>query len=132
MRFRSQIVVTLVRNDNRSLCEVTVLSQNFADDLAVNVGQTEIAAAVAIRQQFVVNTQQVEHGRPEIVNGRDILHGVVTEFWVVSATNGNHVNLFKTRFQQTCQALPHAVYLPINVSTPSRPPINGHSDPPIL
>ena len=40
---------------------------DFMSHVAVNVGQTEIATAITIRQQFVVESQQMKHCRVQVV-----------------------------------------------------------------
>src|SRR6187549_2266599 len=46
----------------------TVLCQNPANDVPVDVGQTEVAAGVAVGQLFVIETQQMQDGCVQIVN----------------------------------------------------------------
>src|SRR6266496_2587659 len=53
---------------------------HFLDHLAVNVGQTEIAAVVAVGELFVIETEQVENGGVEIVNVDFVFHGAIAEF----------------------------------------------------
>ena len=54
-----------------------VLRENLERHLAGHVGQPEIAAAVAVRQPLVVEAQQVQHGRVQIVDVHAVLDGVV-------------------------------------------------------
>jgi hypothetical protein len=48
--------------------------------VAVYVGQAEVAPLEAIRQPQVVNPQQVQQGRLQVVDGDDVLGGVVAQF----------------------------------------------------
>ena len=45
-----------------------VLDQDFVDDPAVDVGQAEVAAGVAVGESFVVDAQLVQDGRLEVVD----------------------------------------------------------------
>ncbi len=47
--------------------------QQAADDIAMHVGETELAALVLEGQTFVVETEQVQHGGVEIMNMHWIL-----------------------------------------------------------
>src|SRR5262249_22124930 len=40
----------------------------FLDDMAVNVGEAEVAASIAIRQLLVIETEQVENRRVQVVD----------------------------------------------------------------
>ena len=55
------------------------LGEDGAEDLAVDVGEPEVAAAIAIGELLVVETQLMQDGGPEIVDGAGVLHGVVAE-----------------------------------------------------
>ena len=50
------------------------------DDVAVDVGQAEVAAVVAVGEPFVIETQEVEDGGVEIVMRDAVLDGVHAEF----------------------------------------------------
>ena len=57
----------------------TELRQYIADDVPVDVGEAEVAALEAVGQFLVVDAEQMEHGRVEIVDRDDVLDGVITE-----------------------------------------------------
>ncbi len=46
----------------------------------MNIGQANISAAESVGELLVIHGQQVEDGRPQIINRADILHRVVPEF----------------------------------------------------
>src|SRR6476620_8709014 len=48
--------------------------------MAVDVGKCDVATAEAIRELIVVDAQQMEDRRVEVVNRHDVLHGFVSEF----------------------------------------------------
>ena len=41
---------------------------NVVDDVTVNVGQAEVSSLVPVRQAFVINAEQMQDGRIEIVD----------------------------------------------------------------
>ena len=45
----------------------------------MHVGQPKVAAAEAVGEGFVIDAQYVEYGGPQIIDGGDVLHGVVTQ-----------------------------------------------------
>ena len=47
--------------------------------MTVNVGETKIAPAPEIGEFFVINSQLMEDGRPEVVNGRHLVDGFVAQ-----------------------------------------------------
>ena len=55
------------------------LGEDFADDLAGDVGQAEVAAAVAEGQALVVEAEEVEDRGVEVVHVDLVLHGLVPE-----------------------------------------------------
>jgi len=54
--------------------------QQLRDDFTVHVGEPKIAALEAIREAQVVEPEEVEQGRVEVVNMHPIRNGVVTQF----------------------------------------------------
>jgi len=57
----------------------TALRDDFVDDVAVHVGQAEIAAGVMIRQFFVIESEEPENGRVQIMHVDRILDGLEPE-----------------------------------------------------
>jgi hypothetical protein len=51
---------------------------------AAHIGQPELNALVIVRQSLVINAQQMEERRMEIVHGRQIFRHAVTE-WIGGA-----------------------------------------------
>ena len=47
--------------------------QDFPHHLTVDIGQSEVAARVAVRQTLVIQAQNVQNGRVQIVH----VHGIV-------------------------------------------------------
>src|SRR5206468_13093487 len=62
------------------------LCEHFAHDISGNVGQTEIASLEFVGELFVIDAQEIQHRRVQIVYVHDILDGVVTE--VVGGAGG--------------------------------------------
>src|SRR5436190_4981973 len=56
------------------------LRDNVAQDIPRNIGQPEIAARMAISELFVVEAEQVQHGRMQVMNTRAIFRGAKTKF----------------------------------------------------
>ena len=56
------------------------LSDDVLQDVAVDVGQAEVAALEADGHAFVIDAQQVQHGCVHVMNRDDVFDGVVTEF----------------------------------------------------
>lgn len=56
-----------------------ILSDDVLPDAAVDVGEAKVAAAVLEGELFVVNTHEVEHGGPELVDIGNFFDGVVAE-----------------------------------------------------
>ena len=56
------------------------LGQNTADHVAVDVGEPARCAVVVIGEPFVVEAEQVEDRRVEVVNVDDVFDGLVAEF----------------------------------------------------
>ena len=52
----------------------------FLHDVAVDISQAEVATGVPVGQLFVVESQQVQHGRMEVMHMDAVLNGVPTEF----------------------------------------------------
>ncbi len=57
-----------------------LLSQDLTHDVAMHVGQAEIAAAVAIRQPLVVEAHEVQNGGVQVVDVDAVLDGCDAEF----------------------------------------------------
>ena len=55
-------------------------TQNFTHDLAVDVGQAEVSAGVAVGELFVVEAEQVEHRGVEVVDRNWVLDGSEAKF----------------------------------------------------
>src|SRR5262245_51769902 len=53
--------------------------QNFLHHVAVHIGQPEVAALEPEREPFVVDPQQVQHGRLEVVHVHRLVGNVVAE-----------------------------------------------------
>ncbi len=58
----------------------SLLSKDLSHHLAVNIGEPEVAALKAEGEFFVVDSQQVEEGRVDIVDVGAVLNGVEAEF----------------------------------------------------
>ena len=54
--------------------------QKLVDDVAMHVGETEIAAGIAIGQLFVIEAQEVQDGRMQVVNMDSLLLSSEAEF----------------------------------------------------
>ena len=54
--------------------------EDWGDDLAVDVGEAEVAAAVAEGELLVVEAEQVQDGGVEVVHVDLVLRGLVAEF----------------------------------------------------
>ena len=50
------------------------------DDVAVDVGEAEVAAGVAVGELFVIDAEQVEDGGVEVVDVHSIFNGVESDF----------------------------------------------------
>src|SRR5262245_15766910 len=57
----------------------TPSGQDVADDVAMDVGQAEVAALELVGQPLVLNAEQVQHGCVQVVNVHDVVLGVVPE-----------------------------------------------------
>src|SRR5262245_49840268 len=55
------------------------LRQDFADDVAVDVGQPALDAVVVDAQPLVVEAEEVQNGRVEVVDCRDVFDCLVAE-----------------------------------------------------
>ena len=53
--------------------------QQIVDDLAMHIGESEIATFEPIRQCFVVDPQQVHHRRLEVMHVHEIFGNIVAE-----------------------------------------------------
>src|SRR5687768_14468691 len=56
------------------------LREDLLDDLAVHVGQPEVAALELDRQPPVIDAKQVEHGCVQVEDFADVFHCVVAKF----------------------------------------------------
>src|SRR5437667_10897681 len=50
------------------------------DNFTADIGQTKIAALRAISQLFVIDTQEAEHGRVQIMDMDRVINSIVTQF----------------------------------------------------
>lgn len=66
------------------------LSQDGLHDMTADVRQTEVTALEAIGESFVIDSEQVQHGRMQIVNMDHIGNGVITKLvgGTISSTPG--------------------------------------------
>ena len=55
------------------------LAQEFRNDAAVDVGEAKIAATVAVREPRVVEAEQMQHGRLQVVHVHRFFHGLEPE-----------------------------------------------------
>jgi len=55
------------------------LRDDVVHDLALHVGQPEIAAGVVVGQLFVIEAEQLQHGGMEIVDVDGLVHGLKAE-----------------------------------------------------
>ena len=62
-------------------------NQDLLNDLAVNIGQAEVTAAIAIREAFVVESEKMESRGMQIMNVRAFLDRSESE--VVRGTVGH-------------------------------------------
>src|SRR5262245_54120067 len=71
--------------DGLNVCRVCYLlavmcsSQQAANDFAVDVGEAEVAAGVAVGEAFVVDAEDVQQRRVEVVDGNAIVYGAEAE-----------------------------------------------------
>ena len=56
------------------------LGEEVFDDVAVDVGEAEVAAGVGVGEFFVIEAEEVEDGGVEVVDGGDIDGGAAAEF----------------------------------------------------
>ena len=54
--------------------------EDLPDDMAVDVGEAVVAAAVAVGQSLVIEAHQVQDRRVQVVDVDLVLHGVPAEF----------------------------------------------------
>ena len=54
--------------------------EQITDDASVNVGQSEVAAGVAVSQGFMIEPHQMQNCRVQVVHVDFVLHGVIAEF----------------------------------------------------
>ena len=62
-------------------------SDDLFHDVAVDVGEAEITAGVAVGEAFVVDAEEVEHGGVEVVDAHAVFNGFEPEI-VGGAVNG--------------------------------------------
>jgi len=60
--------------------------QHLADDFAVDIGEAEVPAHVAVGEPCVVEPKAVEYSRLQIVNGDLVFHDVQAELVGATAT----------------------------------------------
>src|SRR5438445_1346076 len=56
------------------------LGEDGFDNFTADIGQTKIAALRAISQLFVIDTQEAEHGRVQIMDMDRVINSIVTQF----------------------------------------------------
>ena len=56
----------------------TTLSQNVADDVSVDICETEISTLETVDEFFVVNPEEVQHRGVEIVDMHDIFNRIIS------------------------------------------------------
>src|SRR5207253_4590675 len=54
-------------------------SENVADDTAMDIGETEVAAGVAVGQSFVVEAHEVQDRGVQVVDVDPVFHSAVAE-----------------------------------------------------
>ena len=59
---------------------ILLRGDHFANDLALHIGQAEVAAGVAERQLFVIEARQMQDRGMQVVHVADVLHSVDAEF----------------------------------------------------
>ena len=64
----------------RRCCETRSSSQRFGHDVSVHVRQATLDAVVVERQPFVVDAEQVQDGRVEVVPRDRPLHRLPADF----------------------------------------------------
>ena len=57
-----------------------LLHEDLVDDFAVDVGEAEIAAGVAVGELFVVEAEEVQHRGVEVVDVDGLVGGLEAEF----------------------------------------------------
>ena len=55
------------------------LGEDFVDDVALDVGEAEVAAGVAVGEFFVIETEEMEDGGVEVVDVDAVLGGLESE-----------------------------------------------------
>ena len=50
------------------------------NDLTVNIGQTEVTSRIPVGQSFVIESQQVQNCRVQVMGARRLFHGLESEF----------------------------------------------------
>ena len=56
------------------------LSQDFADDIAMDIGKAALEAVMKEGEAFMVEAEEVEHGGVEVMEGMDVLGCLEAEF----------------------------------------------------
>src|SRR5438093_1004454 len=69
-----------VKRRKRNLRSGTISGQHLADDLPVNIGETEVAALEAEGQPGVLEAQQMQEGGVDVVDMTTVLYGIEAEF----------------------------------------------------
>ena len=78
--YRTQIITPVLCQDNELPHDVRLLGQDGGDDLAVYVGETKSSSLVFECQSFVVDTQEVEQCRLEVVHVYGVTANVIAKF----------------------------------------------------
>ena len=56
------------------------LGEDFFDDVAMHVGQTEVTTGVAVRQALVIEPQELEHRGVQVMDVDLVFDGLKAEF----------------------------------------------------
>src|SRR6185503_14273534 len=56
-----------------------ILRQNIPDHLPLYIGETEVAAGVAVGELFVIEAELVQQGGVQVVDGDAVLYGLESE-----------------------------------------------------
>src|SRR6478609_8365347 len=78
------------------------LRENLVNDVSLNVCQPKIPTAVPIRQPFVIDPEQMKHGRVQIMDVAPLFHCPETE---IIGSTVRHSALHSTARQQRTKAV---------------------------
>src|SRR2546426_9841575 len=71
------MVRSSVRED---ILQKPILREDRFNHFTANIGQTEISALCAVGELFVIDTQEAEHSRVQIMDMDRVINSIVTEF----------------------------------------------------